>query len=81
MNKSLDALSKFSRWYFSDRARFEVLAEIYLGSRNDDEAARRMAEEIAKNHPEMEREAGVLMDEILWASVVRAVKKVCEHRS
>ncbi len=39
--------------------------------------ARLMAEEIAKRHPEMEREAGVRVDEIMWESVVRAVKKVC----
>jgi hypothetical protein len=83
MNKSLYAVSKFSRWYFSvsDRARFEVLAEIYHGARSDDEAARLMAEEIAKRHPEMEREAGVCVDEIMWESVVLAVKKLCGQNS
>jgi hypothetical protein len=39
-----------------------------------------MADEIAKRHPEMEQEAGVRVDEIMWASVVLAVKKICKER-
>jgi hypothetical protein len=81
MNKSLDALSKFAGWCGSDRAQFELLPEIYRGARSDDEAARLMAEEIAQRHPEVEREAGVCVDEIMWASVVLSVKKVCKQHS
>ena len=37
-----------------------------------------MAEEIAKRHLlRWSDEAGVRVDEIMWESVVRAVKKVC----
>jgi hypothetical protein len=76
-----EALSRFGAWVGHDQRRFQELQDLYRAAQSDDEAVSLMAEEIAKRYPEMEREAGVAINEIMWASVVLAVKKMCSLAS
>ncbi len=77
-NERLEVLSKFTEWYMSVNGRpgFEALVEIYRGARSDEEAARLMAEGVARRHPEIEQECGIRVDDIMWISIVRAVKRM-----